>query len=241
MVNKWKDIWNSRDTKFDLEIASADEFAVYSRLKEMDGFDVAVGDGKAYYSNFYNSALNLWKYMQEKTDVRSVYEVGCGSGANLYILKNRGIRTGGIDYSEKLVDAARKILGKDGENVSVGEAASITYDKKWDVLLSVSVFEYFPNEEYGQLVLEKMYEKAQKAVIILEVFDRDLKIECEQHRRESIQDYDKKYEGLDKMFYPRSMFEKFAKERHCRLEFTAVDNDCYWNSRYQYNCIIYKN
>lgn len=44
-------------------------------------------------------------------DVNSVYEVGCGSGANLYLLKNRGIQVGGIDYSRSLVDTAKKIVG----------------------------------------------------------------------------------------------------------------------------------
>lgn len=240
MTDKWKDIWNGRDTDMASIRDGADEFAVYSRLKEMDGFDVAVGDRKAYYSSFYHAALELWQRMIERLDIQSVYEIGCGSGANLYLLKNRGIKVGGLDYSEKLAGAAQEILGKEGNFISVGEAADLATEEKWDVLFCCSVFEYFPDAGYGLKVLEKMYEKATKAVIVLEVFDKALQEECEQHRRKTIDNYDEKYKGLGKTFYTRDMFMQFAQERHSRIEFTEVDNPYYWNSRYQYNCILYK-
>ncbi len=240
MSGKWKDIWNRRDTDMSSVEDTADELTVYSRLKKMDGFDVAVGDQQAYYSSFYHSALNLWQHMQEEMEIQSVYEIGCGSGANLYLLKNRGIKVGGIDYSGKLAGVAQKITGEEGKNVSVGEAADIATDEKWDVLFCCSVFEYFPDEGYGLNVLEKMYEKADKAVILLEIFDKALQEECEQHRRETIDNYDEKYRGLEKTFYTRDMFRKFAQQKHARIEFTGVDNPYYWNSRYQYNCILYK-
>lgn len=240
MANKWKDIWNNRNTDLELIDMTADEFTIYSKLKELDGYDVVVNDKEAYYKSFYQSALNLWEYMQKKTTIHSVYEVGCGSGANLYLLKNRDIKTGGIDYSEKLANVAQKILGEDGNSVTIGEAVTITADEKWDVVLSEGVFAYFPDEVYGQVVLEKMYEKANKAVIILEIFDKDLQSKCEQHRKESMPDYEEKYKDLDKIFYPRNMFERFAADRHSKIEFTKVNNDYYWNSKYFFNCIIYK-
>lgn len=240
MSGKWKDIWNRRDIDMASIKDAADELTVYSRLKKMDGFDVAVKDQEAYYSSFYHSALNLWQHMQKEMALQSVYEIGCGSGANLYLLQNRGLKVGGIDYSEKLVSVAQKILGEEGNSVSVGEAADIAVGEKWDVLFCCSVFEYFPYESYGRKVLEKMYEKADKAVIVLEIFDKALQNECEQHRRNTIENYDEKYKGLEKMFYTRDMFIQFAQQKNCRIEFTQVDNPYYWNSRYQYNCILYK-
>lgn len=240
MENKWKDIWNKRDTDMVFIKDAIDEFAVYTRLKKMDGFDVAVGEQKLYYSSFYHSALSLWRHMQEEMEVQSVYEIGCGSGANLYLLKNRGIKVGGIDYSEKLAGVAQEVLGEEGKSVSVGEAADIETSENWDVLFCCSVFEYFPDERYGRKVLEKMYEKAGKAIIILEIFDKDLQEQCEQHRRKTIDNYDEKYKGLEKTFYTREMFMEFAKEKNSRIEFMEVDNPYYWNSRYQYSCILYK-
>ena len=68
---------------------------------------------------------------------------------------------------------------------------------------------------YGEAVLEKMYEKAQKAIIILEIFDKATKAKCEKYRRAMLDDYDEKYAGLDKMFYDRDMFRRFAEKHEC--------------------------
>lgn len=112
MGNRWKEIWNKRD------IASAvamqenqDEFLVYTQLKKIDGFDTNITDEKAYYRHFYDATLHMWEEIQNRAHIESVYEVGCGSGANLYLLKNRGLKVGGMDYSGKLIEAAQKALG----------------------------------------------------------------------------------------------------------------------------------
>lgn len=107
-------------------------------------------------------------------------------------------------------------------------------------MLSDSVFAYFPSVEYGKTVLQKMFDKANKVVGILEVFDSQMEQECNQHRRAMIEDYDKKYSGLDKTFYPREMFIEFARKNNCRIEFTKVDNKYYWNSQYLYNVFLFK-
>lgn len=148
------------------------------------------------------------------------------------------MKVGGIDYSEKLVGVAQEILGEGRGSVSVGEAVDVAIDEKWDVVFGCSVFEYFPDERYGQKVLEKMYGKAGKAIIILEIFDKALQEQCEQHRRKIIENYDEKYKGLKKTFYTREMFMEFAKGKNSRIEFMEVDNPYYWNSRYRYRCIL---
>jgi hypothetical protein len=38
----------------------------------------------------------------------TVYELGCGAGAFLYPLWQRGVKVGGLDYSSSLLDAARR-------------------------------------------------------------------------------------------------------------------------------------
>lgn len=240
MGNLWKSIWNKRVVgKMDIDslLTNGSEFEIYKQLKKLDGFDVSVENENGYYENFYNSAVGTWEKLKIENNIHSAYEVGCGSGANLILMKKRGIDVGGIDYSEQMVNIASKILGG---GITTGEAVDMNMNEKFDLVLSDSVFAYFPNEAYGRNVLEKMYEKSNKVIAILEVFDKQLESDCNKHRREMIEDYDRKYEGLDKIFYPREMFVNFANDNKCRIEFTKVENDFYWNSKYLYNCFIYK-
>lgn len=239
MDNRWKEIWNKKGKNFETAAGDKGEFALYRELKSLDGFDVSIDDADAYYRRFYETATGMFAYIQEKVGFDSAYEVGCGSGANLYLLKNRGAKTGGIDYSQPLSDIAGKVL-EEGEGIQTGEAVSMPVEEKYDMVFSDSVFAYFPDETYGLRVLEKMYEKASRVIVLSEVFDKAMKEECEKSRREKLANYEELYQGLDKTFYDREMFERFAGDHGCRIEFTDVDNEYYWNSRYLFNCYIYK-
>ena len=224
MENRWKEVWN-KDREFIFsEKEGKDEFTVYRELKRLDGFDVSIEDAEAYYRKFYDETIVAWNQLQEAASICSAYEAGCGSGANLYLLQNRGMKVGGIDYSASLTDIARQVV-KDGRSVRTDEAAKIDINEKYDVVFSDSVFAYFPNEAYGLEVLKKMYEKASKAVMIREVFDKSMQQECETHRRKLYVDYDERYRGLDKIYYDREMFGRFARERNCRIEFSGVENE----------------
>lgn len=240
MDNRWKEIWNNKGINFSItDLMGGDEFAVYSALKKLDGFDVSVEETENYYRCFYQSAVEMWEGLIKSREISSAYEIGCGSGANLYLLQQRGIVMGGIDYSENLAQIVGKIIGKE-DRITIGEAINISVIDQYDVVFSDSVFAYFPSEQYGLSVLEKMYEKARKAVIVTEIFDKFLQDECERHRREIIPDYDEKYAGLGKTFYDKDMFTDFAERHHCRIEFGTVDNPYYWNSSYLFNCFLYK-
>lgn len=238
MGNKWKEIWNNRTIQFKISELGNDEFKIYSELKKLDGFDVSIEDSEAYYRKFYDTAMEMCEKITQNKEIKSVFEVGCGSGANLYLLKNRNLKVGGVDYSEILVDVANEILGEN--SVEMGEAAVIDVSEKYDIVLCDSVFAYFPDEEYGAKVLEKMYEKAKKGIFISEIFDKDLEDECNRHRKAMIENYDEKYKGLDKIFYSRDLFVNFANEHNCRIDFSDVTNEYYWNSRYLFNCFLYK-
>lgn len=109
MANSWKKIWNNRDTEL-TSFNAENEFKMYSQLKKLDGFDVSVENEIEYYKSFYTSILETLKKLSDNIDIKSGYEVGCGSGANLYLMQRRGISVGGIDYSEKLVSTAAKVL-----------------------------------------------------------------------------------------------------------------------------------
>lgn len=211
MENRWKEVWNKSKEFMLPGQEDKDEFAVYRELKRLAGFDVSIEDAEAYYRSFYDETVDTWERLRQSADVRSAYEVGCGSGANLYLLQNRGIKVGGIDYSDSLSDIARQVV-KDSESIRTDEAVVIDTEEKYDVVFSDSVFAYFSSEAYGLEVLEKMYRKAAGIVMVREVFDKSMKQECEAYRKARYADYEERYRGLDKIFYDREMFSRFAKE-----------------------------
>lgn len=99
---------------------------------------------------------------QNVGDISSVYEVGCGSGVNLYLFQQlkKVTQVGGCDYSQTQIALAKKILN--ANDLQCMEADQIAEKPVYDVVLSDSVFQYFQSPEYGMRVVEKMWNKAKK-------------------------------------------------------------------------------
>ena len=85
-----------------------------------------------------------------------------------------------------------------------------------------------------------MYQKANKAILITEVYDKSKEQECLDYRRSQIEDYDEKYKWLNKLFFDKSFFEDFAKEHNLKIKFFDVNNKYYWNSKYMFSVLLTK-
>jgi len=237
--NKWESIWGrKRPDNIDL---SKNEFDVFCALKKADGFDVSVHDEQKYFRAFYNEWMEMYRQVNElvKNGLHSVYEVGCGSGVNLYLFQNRikECALGGIDYSQGLIDIARNVVS--GADLVCGSAEKLDVGKKYDLVMADSVFQYFAGEEYAEDVLNKMILKSDKIVYISELHDITLQEEWLAFRRKSMDDYDRIYEGLDKMFYSKEWLIDIATRHNKQVMFTKGDNPEYWNSKYIFNCFIF--
>lgn len=201
-MNEWDKIWKNRKVEID---QSNDLFAMFCSLKSADGFDVQTQNG--YYEAFWKQ----WHDMAERIlrgcngSVKSVYEVGCGSGVNLYLFQKKyGCTVGGIDYSLPLVNIAKDVLSS--RDLSVGNADEITEQPQYDLMLADSVFQYFTDIEYGKAVLEKMFIKAAKMLVVTEIHDLSRRDEHLSYRRKYIENYDEKYKGLEKnILYKRNV------------------------------------
>lgn len=235
-MNEWNKIWENRTS--DISI-SDDIFDMFCKLKKADGFDTQDIDG--YYEAFFEE----WHKMTERIEqnvgnIASAYEVGCGSGVNLYLfqqLKKLG-GVGGCDYSEAQIRLAHKVVK--AEDLYCMEADHISTEPKYDLILADSVFQYFQNPEYGMRVLEKMWEKANKIVVITEIHDEEKKEEHLNFRRQCVENYDEKYKGLDKTFYTKEMFQKFAEKTGAECQIVKPGNELYWNNKYVFDCYLIK-
>ena len=239
-MNNWKTIWNKRKADITLLENSHNVFDIWKELKRVDGFDVSVGDDA---SKYYEAFFKMWETNSRLLDEfigqwHSIYEVGCGAGATLYLFSKQKKRVGGIDYSEKCIEIAKQVI--DECDFQYMEAEKITVDEKYDVIMADSVFAYFADEKYALDVLKKMYDKANKAVLITEIFDKRLEEKCIEFRRSKVENYNEKYQGLEKLFLEKGCFSKFAEENGAHIVFTDVKNEYYWNSKFMYNVLIVK-
>jgi len=236
-MNRWKQVWNNRPDNIKV---SEDVFDIYVQLKKAEGFDIQMEEG------YYEGLFDQWKHMVDllKNETGSVpdsvYEVCCGSGANLWLFyKLFGIKKlGGLDYSEPLIKIARSIM--DLAELEIHEALDVNIEEKYDWVISDSAFQYFPDAEYGMKVFDRMLQKAERAVVVTEIHDQELKDEHIEYRKSKVEDYDRVYEGLDKTYYEKKRFEDMAGERGYKTRIIKPENEAYWNNRYVFDLFCWR-
>ena len=166
MGNNWKEIWNRRrPVEGGLD---GDWQEVFLELKRLNGYDVM--EGGIPLDSYLNFNAGLMELL-DLTPGKSVYEVGCGAGANMYLMQREGLIVGGSDYAAELVETARTVI-PDARELDAMEAADIPTDVKYDAVYSCGVFSYFPDHDYTRRVLTRMLDKSTHAIGITELHDR---------------------------------------------------------------------
>jgi hypothetical protein len=120
------------------------------------------------------------------------------------------------------------------------EAKNIDTEVKYDIVMSDSVFQYFPDSSYGMEVLEKMLDKANRVVAVLEVHDLTKKEELMAYRKSMVSDYDERYRGLDKTFYSKDEMIDLAQRNNCEYHIVKPHNKSYWNNEYVFDFYMVK-
>ena len=242
-MNKWKDIWSNRISNDNFFNGNPSEKDIFLELKRLDGFD-CIGSTLTYDAliNQYKMIKKMliekaYNYSNIDKKIDSVFEVGCGSGANLFLLENEGFKVGGIDYSKKLLGIAKQVLKTD--DLTCDEAINMDVNP-YDVILSNSVFSYFQSIEYAKQVLNKMVKKTNYSIGLIDLHDEDKKDAFIEFRRKEVPNYDELYKDLSKQFYSKDFFDKFAKDNDLDIVFTESDIPGYWNNDYIFNCFMYK-
>lgn len=160
------------------------------------------------------------KDLTGKKEFSSVFEAGCGSGVNLYLLRSRlaaGAYVGGLDYSQEMIKLASKTLPE--ADLCCGDATSLPTEPKVDIVMADSVFQYFGSLEYAKQTLNKMLAKANDLVFLEEIHDAALYDEWLDNRRKTIADYDEKYKILKKLFFSKQWLKTVAKDNRRRVFF----------------------
>ena len=144
-----------------------------------------------------------------------ILEYGCGAGAVLSYWYGKKYRLNGIDYSNTLIAKGKQYFPK--INLRVGEISSIeSFENKFDLIFSHSVFQYFDNYQYAKNLILKMLTKLNKKgyICILDVpnKDKEKKFIKKLRKELGIKEFQKKYEKNKHFFYKKSFFKYFAKK-----------------------------
>ena len=230
--SRWKEIWQNRDVSHAHE---SDTDEMFAELKRLDGFDIQ----GTPIDGFKKQHSEIMAKLSERREISSVFDLGCGSGANMLLLKDAGYSIGGMDYSQPLIRVADEVLGSSCLELICGEAKDMPTDVHYDAIISNSVFSYFPSLDYARAVLDKMAVKAD-AFAIIDVHEHGMEDDFKAFRRSIDPDYDEKYKGLDKLFYPMSFFEMWALDNgfQCLIEHPHVEG--YWNNRFVFTAYMWK-
>jgi SAM-dependent methyltransferase len=226
MTNRWQPIWQNR--------ARPENGSTLQTLLSLDGYDafgaLSEADWQSYISGF---AARLGLKPGE-----SIFDVGCGAGAVLYPLYEQGYRVAGLDYSEALVQVAREVMP--GADIRLGEADELDPSERFDLVLSHAVFLYFPSLEYAANVLQRMLEKARRMVAVLDVPDLATREQALAFRRQALgeQEYARKYEGLDHLYFDRDWFRGTLAGLATQIEIQDQALPKYAHNPYRFNVFI---
>jgi ubiquinone/menaquinone biosynthesis C-methylase UbiE len=180
-------------------------------------------------------------------DLKSYYEVGCGSGAYLYYLGYhfQNLALGGCDYSVPLVETAQKVLKQpyisaEVSDLSCSAAKEMDVAASYDCVFARSVFQYFPDKAYGLEVCARMLKKANKSVGIFDIHDEQRKDDFLAYRRSTIPDYDRIYAQTPHQFYAKEDFLQLAEKNDCEVFFSRDALTGYWNEPFVFDVYFYK-
>lgn len=241
LENDWKRIWNNREKySFDIPREIADSPRdLFMYMKKLNGFDT--GGGDIAEDALFVQLDQIEEKLNKRRKCGSVFEVGCGSGANLLMFSQKGMDVGGIDYSRQLIDFAEKYLDKSRvKELVCDNALNMGTDVKYDAGLSNSVFSYFTDYDYAQQVLEKLLDKCRYSIVLIDIHDLDKKDDFIAFRKKAVENYDELYKDLPKLFYPKSFFEDFAAKHGLALEFYNSEVNGYWNNEFVFNVCLYR-
>lgn len=167
----------------------------------------------------------------------SVFEVGCGAGAFLYELERLGCKVGGVDQSPALVAKAAEAIPSG--HFAVADAAALQVEPPVDAVISFGVFLYFSSLAYAAQVLDRMVEKAQHVVAVLDAPDLAKREEHLADRYELAGGeaaYAARYAGLDHAYYDRTWLADELRARglvDIHVEDQTIDG--YGNAPFRFN------
>jgi len=226
----WRAVWIRKGTEPELKTLTLADFF------KVNGWDT--GAGQMDRAKF----LKLVGYFRRRLGVHpddSLLEVGCGAGLFLLPFAQKGVKVGGVDYSQTLVEIAKAVL-PGGSRLRHAEANRLPFAAaSFDHAASNGVFLYFPNWAYAEEALDEILRvlKPGGRCLITDLNDRSKKALAERLRRKNlgVKKYRQMYRGLHHLYYRPEWFARYARERGLAFEVASQKKaNNYGNSAWRF-------
>jgi len=226
----WKNIWANRD------YAKSGAKLTLRELIEADGFDQGMGSFSD--DQWIDRVISIAEKL-EISEGDTIFEVGCGAGAFLAPMVRRyAVNPCGIDLSGSLVKLAKEYMP--GGRFFIGDVLS-SYDViSGDVIISHSVFQYFPRS-LGIQIANMMLSKASKTVWIGDIPDASKQKEAEKYRAEIFDatQAKSKYEGLVHSYYdPQDFLNQSSISKNWDIVIEKESWEGYHQSNYRFSVLF---
>jgi SAM-dependent methyltransferase len=205
----WLEIWERKGA------VEVDHYNLQTLLT-LDGYDV--GTGKLTADAFSAIPELAARELDLRPGMR-LLDVGCGAGALLWCLRDRGFTLSGVDYSAPLIRHAREAIPE--AMFEVAEAVSLPFEA--DAIVCCGVFLYFPDLHYARRALDEFKRKAPVA-LVLDVPDLATREDAQRARAAAGS------KPGEHLYYPRSFFEG------CKVWTNDVPG--YGNGPYRFNVLL---
>ncbi len=203
--------------------------------------DGHINDTGSYDIEKWNNLIDEIKDYSLLDRFSNVLEIGCGAGAVLSCLDYCKIH--GIDTSKKLLSVANKVL-KNGK-FHVSEASKIPYsDLYFDLVLSCSTFQYFPDIGYMTKVIfeiERVLKNGGK-LVLLDLCDSDKEGKYKEYQITKLgrKKYNELYSGeinknLKHLHISKEYIKNLLKDSFNNLTFTKASRRGDENDDFRFN------
>jgi cyclopropane fatty-acyl-phospholipid synthase-like methyltransferase len=231
MKKSWQEIWSKR------QFIQEQSETILESLIKMDGFDTPLGKMiEADWRDYVNTSIKNLDLKSNET----VFEIGCGCGAFVYVLYEKGFHVSGIDFSLPMIEIAKKIMPNKSASFQVCDAIDLE-EIKADSIIANHVFHYFSSYEYVSAVLETVM-KSDCKVLITALPDIIFKEESEAFRTGALtdQEYKEKYEGLNILYFSKAWIlnEVYRLSPKRKVFFLPNNMPKFSQSKFRFDCLI---
>ena len=180
----WLEIWEKKGHNL--------KNSKIEKIIEADGFSSALGTFNK--QNWFRYIKTIFSKIELKKN-SEILEYGCGAGAFLSFFYDKKYDLNGIDFSESLIRKGKKYFPS--IKFQCGEISKIdSFDKKFDLIFSHSVFHYFNDYHYAKSLIKRMLSRLKDNgyICILDVPDKDKEQKFKKHliNKIGIKEYKKK-------------------------------------------------
>jgi len=223
----WKIVWERRKTQ------ETKDQTLLQTLIMLNGFDTPPN---MYSDSEWWDLVDQIVSISDLTSRSKVLEIGCGSGALIYGLKNRvDCEVFGIERSKTLYSIAKKNLPT--ATIFLMQASKLhSVRGKYDLVLMHSVAQYFPDYKYFLKVIkfaEKLLYKNGK-ILLMDLPDRQFKGSINYLKSSS-----KSLKGPRHLYYDKvSILRDLKGMNFANIQEFDHINKRYKNSSYRFNLMI---